>query len=112
MTITGHFSAIYATVRNSYAKRVYVDREFQKKTNDLVKNYVSTYDIASVDEFIEINAQTIEKIKEKNGNDNTKVINLIKSIEKIAEEESTDPNLIALSERAQAVKENYEDRQL
>lgn len=78
----------------------------------MVKNYVSTYDIASVDEFIEINAQTIEKIKEKNGNDNTKVINLIKSIEKIAEEESTDPNLIALSERAQAVKENYEDRQL
>ncbi len=105
-------SSIYATVRNAYANRVYVDREFQKKTNDLVKNYVSTYDIASVDEFIEINARTIKKIKEKGGNDNTKVINLIKSIEKISEEESTDPNLLALSERAQAVKDRYEDRQL
>jgi type I restriction enzyme R subunit len=105
-------SSIYATVRNAYAKRVYVDREFQKKTNELIQDTISTYGVTPADEFVEINAQTIEKIKEKNGNNNTKVINLIKSIEKIAEEESTDPNLIALSERAQAVKDRYEDRQL
>ena len=33
-------------------------------------------------------------------NDNTRVINLIKSIERIAEEESDDPFLIGLQERA------------
>jgi type I restriction enzyme, R subunit len=41
-----------------------------------------------------------------------RVINLIKSIDKIAEEHSDDPYLIGLRERAEAVEELYEDRQL
>jgi type I restriction enzyme, R subunit len=41
----------------------------------------------------------------------TKVINLIKSIEKLAEESSDDPYLIAMAERARAVQESFEDRQ-
>src|SRR5262245_55108509 len=45
------------------------------------------------------------------GGDSTKVINLIKSIEKTAEENSEDPFLIALAERAKTVQESYEDRQ-
>ena len=39
------------------------------------------------------------------------MINLIKSIEKAAEEESGDPFLIAMADRAKQVQENYEDRQ-
>jgi type I restriction enzyme R subunit len=41
----------------------------------------------------------------------TKVINLVKSIEKLAEEGSDDPYLIAMAERAQAVQESFEERQ-
>ena len=33
-------SAIYAVVRNAYSKRVYVDRAFQKKTNELVQKHI------------------------------------------------------------------------
>ncbi len=33
-------SAIYAVVRNAYAKKVYVDRAFQKKTNELVQKHI------------------------------------------------------------------------
>lgn len=33
-------SAIYAVVRNAYTKRVYVDRAFQKKTNELVQKHI------------------------------------------------------------------------
>lgn len=50
-------------------------------------------------------------IKENQGDYNTKVINLVKSIEKIAEENSDDPYLIGMAERAKAVQETYEDRQ-
>ena len=50
--------------------------------------------------------------KRKNENDNTKVINLIKSLEKIADENSDDPFLIGIKERAEAVEENFENRQL
>jgi type I restriction enzyme R subunit len=103
-------SAIYAVVRKAYSKMVYVDRGFQKKTNDLVQLHIDTSRIEAVTQFVEINPETIKLIKEKQGDYNTKVINLIKSIEKKAEEESDDPFLIGMAERARLVLENYEER--
>jgi type I restriction enzyme R subunit len=40
------------------------------------------------------------------------VINLIKGIEKIADENSGDPFLIGLKKCAEAVEDNYENRQI
>lgn len=105
-------SAIYAVVRKAYTKTIYVDRAFQKKTNALVQKYVDTTNIEHVTEFVEINSETIELIRKSKTGDGTKIINLVKSIEKKAEEESGDPFLIAMSERAKAVLENFEDRQV
>jgi len=107
----GSLSAIYSVVRKAYTKRVYVDREFQHKTNKLVQERIGTYGIDKIGEFIAINAETIELIKSKQGGDGTKIINLVKSIQKTAEEESEDPNLIAMAERARAVQESFENRQ-
>jgi len=104
-------SAIYQVVRKQYARKIYVDRDFQKKTNELVREHIDAYGIDKVDEFVEINAETIELIKKKQGGDGTKVINLVKSIAKKAEEESDDPYLIAMAERAKAVQESFENRQ-
>lgn len=104
-------SAIYQVVRKQYARKVYVDRDFQHKTNQLVREHIDAYGIDQVDEFVEINAETIELIKKKQGGDGTKVINLVKSITKKAEEESDDPFLIAMAERAKAVQESFESRQ-
>ena len=84
-------------VRKAYAKRVYVDREFQAKTNRLVQEHVGTYGVERVDELVAIDADTIELIKRKHGGDGTKVINLVRSIEKNAEENSDDPFLIAVA---------------
>ncbi len=42
----------------------------------------------------------------------SKLLNLIKSIEKIADDNSEDLFLIGMKERAEAVEENYENRQL
>ena len=104
-------SGIYNVVRKAYAKKVYVDRDFQRKTEMLVRERVSTWGIEHVDEFIEIGSDTIEIIKKKKGGESTKVINLIKSIEKIAIDQSDDPYLIAMAERAKAVQESFENRQ-
>jgi len=104
-------SSIYAVVQNAYAKKVYVDRAFQKKTNELVQSMIGVKYIEPVFQYIEVNEETIEQIKSKHENDNTKVINLVKSIEKNAEENSDDPFLVALAERAKAVQESFEDRQ-
>lgn len=104
-------AAIYMVVRKAYTRQVMVDRDFQKKTNQLVQEKISTYGIGRVNELFEINEHTLEIIKNKEGGNNTKVINLIKSIEKIALEDSDDPYLIAMAERAKLVQENFEQRQ-
>ncbi len=106
-------SSIYAVVRNAYAKRVYVDRGFQKKTNALVQQYIGAEMVAEPPaEYVQIDSATIETIKKGDKGKATKVINLIKSIEKSAEENSGDPFLVALADRAKAVQEGFEDRQI
>ena len=104
-------SGIFAVVRKAYAKTVYVDRAFQKKTSELVQQHIDASRIETVTQFVEINPETIQLIKEQQANYNTKVINLVKSIEKIAEDASDDPYLVGMAERAKAVQETYEERQ-
>lgn len=104
-------SSIYAVVRNAYSRKVYVDRAFQKKTSELVRKHVGLHGLERVTDFVNIDGATIELIKNQKGGDGVKVINLVKSIEKSAEENSDDPFLIALSARAQSVLESFQDRQ-
>jgi len=104
-------TAIYDIVRKAYTKRVMVDRDFQRKTNALVQEHVSGYTGDGPLDPVKIDGNTLELIKRKRGGDGTKVINLVKSIEKTAEENSDDPFLIAMAERAQAVQESFEQRQ-
>lgn len=104
-------SAIYDVVRKAYTKRVMVDRDFQKKTNELVRNHIGAAMEEPSADRVELNSAAIEAIKAKHAGDATKVINLIKTIEKAAEESSGDPFLIALAERARAVQEKFENRQ-
>ena len=104
-------SAIYVVVRKAYTKRIQVDREFQRKTNKLVQDQIGSYGIGEVERVVRIDAETIDIINAQTGGEATKVINLIKSIGKIAADESEDPFLIAMAERAQAVQESFESRQ-
>jgi type I restriction enzyme R subunit len=104
-------SAIYDIVRKAYTKRVMVDRDFQRKTNALVQEHVSGYTGNGPLDPVKIDGNTLDLIKRKRGGDGTKVINLVKSIEKTAEENSDDPYLIAMAERALAVQESFEHRQ-
>ena len=104
-------SAIYDIVRKAYTKRVMVDRDFQKKTDALVQEHVGGYTTDGPLDLIKIDGTTLELIRKKRGGEGTKVINLIKSIQKAAEDQSDDPFLIAMAERAKAVQESFEQRQ-
>jgi len=101
---------IYYIVRNAYAKKIYIDREFQRKTIDLVKENVDIENLKMTTDAYELDENTIELIKKGQKPDNVKVINLIKTIGKYAEEHSGDLVLISIKEKAQAIQENYEDR--
>jgi type I restriction enzyme, R subunit len=106
-------SGVYEVVRNAYTRRVYVDRAFQKKTNELVQRHIGAVmeRVKNENEYISIDRSTIDTIKRHFEGTSTKVINLVKAIEKTAEENSDDPFLVALAERAKVVQESYEDRQ-
>jgi type I restriction enzyme R subunit len=106
-------SAVYQVVSNAYAKRVYVDRAFQKKTNELVQQHIGAQfagDSGLPD--VRLDPQAIETIKQQQGGKATKIINLVKAIQKAADEHSDDPFLIAMAERAKVVQESFEDRQI
>ncbi|RPJ83829.1 MAG: type I restriction endonuclease subunit R, partial [Acidobacteria bacterium] len=105
-------SGVYQVVRNAYGRRVYVDRAFQKKTNELVQRHIGAEIVSeTLGEYVTIDKQTIEAVKQRDEGKAVQVINLVKAIQKTAEEESGDPFLIALAERARAVQESFEDRQ-
>jgi len=104
-------SNIYLVVRNAYTRRVYVDRDFQKKTNALVQKHIGASMAEPATDYVVIDRSTIETIKLKAEGKATKVINLIKAIEKEAEEKSDDPFLLAMADRARAVQEAFESRQ-
>jgi len=73
--------------------------------------HIATGIIQPVRDIFPIDEKTIEAIQSRDSGDNAKVIDLIKSIEKTAEEQSEDPYLIAMADRARAVRESFEDRQ-
>ena len=104
-------TSIYLVVRKAYAKRVEVDREFQRKTTALVQEHIGTPYVAGVTDLVKIDEHTIEQIKRMQGGENTKVINLIRSIEKLADDNSGDPYLLAMADRARSVQETFENRQ-
>ena len=104
-------TSIYLVVTNAYTSRVYVDRDLQRKTNELVQGRVGAFIEEESQDSVEINTGTLEAILKKNSGKPTKVINLIKTIEKSAEENEEDPFLIALSDLARAVQEGFEERQ-
>ncbi|WP_304041060.1 type I restriction endonuclease subunit R [Ignavibacterium album] len=101
---------IYYIVRNAYAKHIYVDKEFQRKTIDLVKENVDIENLEMTTDAYELDANTIELIKRGQKPDNVKVINLVKTLGKYAEKHSGDLVLISLKEKAQEIQENYENR--
>jgi type I restriction enzyme R subunit len=104
-------SKIYEVVRKAYTRRVYVDRDFQKKTNALVQGHIGAKMGDGEQPFMAIDKATLETIAKRREGKATKVINLVKAIEKSAEENSEDPFLVAMAERAWAVQEAFEDRQ-
>ncbi|MCW8815223.1 MAG: type I restriction endonuclease subunit R, partial [Chlorobium sp.] len=105
-------SAIYNVVRKAYTKRIQVDRDFQRKTNMLVQEKVGSYGVGELQGVVKIDSNAIDIINAQAGGAPTRVINLIKSIEKIADDQSDDLFLIAMAERAQAVQESFENRQV
>ncbi len=69
-------SSIYAVVRKAYAKTVYIDKAFQRKTNELVQKHIDTTVMEQSDKFVKLDRDAIDAIKKADEGKAVKVINL------------------------------------
>jgi type I restriction enzyme, R subunit len=104
-------SAIYQVVRKAYTKRVYGGPRLSRKDQRTGAEAHRGMAWPSLGRDCRDRRQHHRADQEQARAAGTKVINLIKSIEKLAEENSDDPSCIAMAERAKAVQESFEQRQ-
>ncbi|MEK7251233.1 MAG: hypothetical protein AAB209_12510, partial [Bacteroidota bacterium] len=104
---------LYQAVLSAFLHRVHPDKELMRKTAELVKHHVKVGQIAEPLPIYEINEKTLEALKKDGKSDKTKVINLRKSITVFIDENGgTNPYLIGIGERLEAINELYDQRQL
>ena len=106
-------ASLYGLIRNAYADRPYVDKELTAKTRELLQQHTESDPFALPGSIQELNANTLREIKQSYVSDKVKVLNLRKVLHKTVTEESrSKPFLISIGERAEALTEAYENRQL
>lgn len=102
---------IYRLVRSAYEPGVPVDKSFLRKTAEIVQRHTHTKGIALPRETHEIGIETLEAIAKKEGPVTIKVFNLLKNIYALIEERGREnPYLISIGERAEQIKQMYEEQ--
>ena len=113
MTDYQSLASLYGLIRNAYADRIYVDKELTAKTRELLQQYTASDQFALPGSIQELDADTLREIKGSYVSDKVKVLNLRKILHKTVTEGSrSKPFLISIGERAEALTEAYENRQL
>ncbi len=109
----GALASLYALIRNAYADNPYVDKELVEKTRELLQEHTEGDNFELPGAIHELNADTLREVAESEISDEVKVLNLRKVLSKtVSEEGGSKPFLISIGERADAVMEAYENRQI
>ena len=104
---------MYSILKEAYEPNITTDREFTRKTAQLVRDYTKSGQIQSSLEIYEINEGTLKKLQESNKSDTEKVFNLIVSLKKMVEKEATaSPYLRSIGEKAELISTLYKQRQI
>ncbi len=106
------FARIYKILKEAYEPNTLIDKEFTKKTAQLVQQHAKVGEIKPSLDIYEINEDTLRKIEESKVGDTEKVFNLIKSIRHYINKESLkSPYLISIGKRVERILESYKERQ-
>jgi type I restriction enzyme R subunit len=109
----GLISILYQIVRNAFRKKTGFYGDIAKKTEQLVREKVTTYGLETATPAVKIDETTLKALKDSKASNNIKVINLINSIIKTATDEGDEsPYLKPIGERAEAIQEAFDDRQV
>ncbi len=109
----GKLSELYRIVRNAFSSRPGLYEELAKKTEALVRERAQAYAPGTAMPVVEIDEKALEALRRAGGSEHAKVINLGKSlIHAVDEAAEKQPYLIPIGERAEAILEAYDDRQV
>ena len=109
----GLLSWLFKIIRNAFAPPGIIDRDFVRKTANLVRERVGTQGLDKALPLYEINEHLIEELKKRHASKTVQVINLIRTIRKhILDNKDDQPYLIDIGERAEAVLKLFENRQI
>lgn len=99
-------------MRNAYSD-IYVDKELTAKTKELLQQKTAGGGIEPPGAIHHLGPNELAAIKRSGTSDRTKILNLRKIIAIVAHKEGpTNPILRLIGERAEALAQAYEDRQI
>lgn len=101
---------LYGLILNAYTD-IYVDREITAKTRELLQKYTSSGDLQPPGAIHELGPRELRALKDSGSSDTSKVLNLSKLIA-LSSKESSNPVLRLIGERAESLRQSYEDRQI
>jgi len=103
---------MYRIVKEAYEPGISIDKDFTRKTAQLVQEHTKSGSIKSNLEIYEINEKTIKKIEESDASDTEKVFNLLRSIrDSMLKDKDQSPFLVSIAEKAELIAELYKERQ-
>jgi len=104
---------LYALIRNAYSDRTYADPDVTAKTRLLLREHSANTYLALPGAFRDLGPQELAALKASSVSDEVKVLNLRKVLaETVARDGMSQPFLLSIGERAEALAQAYEDRHL
>ena len=100
-------------VRNAYSKTVPYDLELGNKTTQLVREAVEMEETGFAVKSVDFDLETLRELRGESGTEERKVFDLVRGLRREVEEEpNLEPVLRPLRERAEAVLQDLETRQI
>ncbi len=104
---------LYEFIREAFSDRVYIDRELSAKTKELLRQHASSTNLALPGAIHELGTKELALLKQSDTDETTKILNLRKIlIATVDEKAQSQPFLLSIGERAEALALAYEDRHL
>lgn len=108
-----NLSVLHDIVRNAFNKQVALYRDLARKTETLVRERVESGGFTTTMPLVRIDENALETLKRGEPPSTSKVLNLGKSlIQAVEEEGGQQPYLLPIGDRAGAILESYDDRQI
>ncbi len=104
---------IYRILRTHYEPQVPVDRSFLRKTADIVQEHTSIEGVQICEDAHPLTPRALQALAKEDKPSTVKVFNLLRELHRlIADRAAQEPFLIPIGERAEAIRQAFEERQL